>query len=100
MSWFLVLAGGRGAELREPLPVERRHVVARVQQLIEPLDLRDPDRRLQVGEPVVEADAVVLHLVGCPAHGPGCARSDTRSATSLSGVTRTPPSPVVICLLA
>ena len=62
MSSFLVLAGGRGAELCEPLPVEGRHVVARVQQLIEPLHLRDPDRRLQVGEPIVEPDAVVLHL--------------------------------------
>ena len=63
MSCVVVLAGGGGAQLGEPLAVERSDVVARVEHLVEALELGDADRGMEVGEPVVEAEAVVLHLV-------------------------------------
>jgi len=56
----VVLPGRRRAELGQPLAVERGDIVAGIQQLVEPLDLGDADRGLQVGEAIVEADAVVL----------------------------------------
>jgi hypothetical protein len=59
---IIILARGRGTDLGEPLPVEVSDVVAGVEQLANALDLSDADRGLQVREPVVEAEAVVLHL--------------------------------------
>src|SRR4051794_1748655 len=50
------------AELGESLAVKRRDVLARVQQLVETLNLRDPDRGLQIGEAIVESETVVLDL--------------------------------------
>src|ERR687892_2610268 len=58
----LVLAGGLGAELSEPLPIASRDVVAGVEQLVQALDLGDSDRRLQVREAIVEPETVVIHL--------------------------------------
>src|SRR4051794_28309486 len=57
-------ARGSRAELGESLAVERRDVLARVQQLVETLDLRDPDRGLQIGEAVVEPQAGGLGPAG------------------------------------
>ena len=51
-------------EPRERLAVPVRHAGARGEQVVEPLELREPERARDVGEAVVEAEPVVVE----PAH--------------------------------
>ena len=71
-----------------------------LQQRVELLHLGDAERRGKVGEPVVEAEALVLE----PAHVGGAAlvalAAQAGSGLAAPEGTIMPPSPVVICLLA
>ena len=88
------------AELGEPLAVEGRDGLARVEHLVQPLELRDPDRRVQVGEPVVEPEAIVLEPVHVRRPALVALAVDVLGDLRVPEVTSIPPSPVVICLLA
>src|SRR3954454_16813348 len=73
----VVLAGRLGANLSEPLAVERRDVVPGIEHLVEPLQLGDSDGGVQVAHPVVEAQPVVLDPKNAVEED-ACARYDLR----------------------
>ena len=83
----------------ERLAVERGHARAAGQQLVETLELGEAQRAREVGEAVVEAQAIVVE----PAHVGRAALValgvDALLDAASASVTM-PPSPVVICLLA
>ena len=93
-------AGLGGTERRQALPVPAGHACAVGEHLVEPLELGDAERRLDVGQPVVETDPLVRHdLHPRRAALVALAAGHRRGRLGVPG-TSMPPSPVVICLLA
>ena len=87
----------------EPLEVARRELAAPRQQLLEPVELRLPERRRDVGQPVVVAE--LDHRVGPVAAGRELGRdavvpeAPQRARPGRRRSVRTaPPSPVVMIL--
>ena len=96
----VAFAGRAAPDRAEPLAVQGRHPGPRREQLVDPLELRHPDRGLEVGEPVVEAEPLVRRASPCPAPRPWLRSLRIRAAIPAEGGTITPPSAVVSCLLA
>ena len=96
----VVRAGSRTLRIPQALPVEGRDPCALGEDPVRTLELRDADRRGEVGEPVVEAEPVVCdHVMSSPRPW---FRSLSRLLARTHGSRRSsiPPSPVTSCLLA